>query len=240
MSAGQALVSNKLSDAYESLVARFQTSGELAGCGPVYYSSPPKGAFERGATVDEAKFQCVFYLKGWKWRGSSHSTDTIDMLIKVQETLLFKPVLHLKSSMVHVSYFETKNQTAHLRGCIHYDHQNPPQDRHHPYFHAQLYSDAVEPVGEIKAYFNYAVDSSNFHPFNHVRIPTADMTFGSVLLCLAADHLPEAIFIEFRKHFISLQDRLPHPVIDTFRSSFGLGANPQRPIHLKSLHWFAQ
>jgi hypothetical protein len=139
-----------------------------------------------------------------------------------------------------VSYFQTTGQTAHLRGSVHYDHISPPQDDQHPYFHAQLYSDPVMPAGEVKAYFDYTVDSSCFRPFNHVRIPTADMTLSSVFLCLAADHLPQACFAEFRERFLALQDKLPHPLLDDFRGSFGLGANAQRPTHLKSSHWFTR
>jgi hypothetical protein len=233
-------VPHDLSDAYEGLLTGIQTAGDSANCGPVYSSMPLKNAFNKGTNADEANFDCVIYLKGWKWRGSSHTTATIDILVKVQEILRLRPTLQLNSSTVRVSYFETVDQIARLRGSIHYDHIYPPQDDQHPSFHAQLDNHAVEPEGEVKAYFRYTVEPSKFDPFNHVRIPTADMTLSSVFLCLAADHLPRECFAGFKKKFLELQDRLPHPIIDDLRWSFNLGAGANRPIHLKSSHWYTR
>lgn len=239
--ARSAPVPNWLSDAYEGLVSSLQNAGENSGCGSVRCPRPPKGAFRPSNKKGHAIFDCTVFLRQWKWRASSRSTDTIDIWLHSQEVIQLKPDLILVKSTVRVSYYEVAGQTAKLTACVHYDHSSPPQDDQHPFFHAQMAPDSGEADDELKNFFDYGtIQRDSFRPFKFLRIPTADMTFGSVLLCLAADHLQPLFFKQFREKFCSLQDRLPHPSIDDFRWSFGLGGTGQHPAHLKSAHWYAR
>jgi hypothetical protein len=158
----------------------------------------------------------------------------VDILINVQETILL-PTLVLTQSTVRVNYFEIKGHAAKMVECIHYDYVHPPQDDQHPVFHAQFDDKPITPDGGLRGSFNYTVEFKGFRCFKSARIPTADMTFSSVLLSLAADHLGGSFFQSFKEKVLSLQDRLPHPDIEDLRRSLG-----SRCTHLKSSHWFAR
>jgi len=227
-------VSNKMSSAYESLVEAFRSAGEDSNCGPVSSSPPPKKGFTCDARAEHATFGCTLLLQRWRWRNSSRSSDTIDILLKAQETLQLDPLV-LTQSTVKLNYFVVKDERARLIECVHYDYNYPPKDEQHPVFHAQFGDEAILPEGALKAEFAYPIDRDGFCCFKNARIPTADMTLSSVLLSLAADHMGAKFFNDFRDKFLSLRENLPCPAIDDFKWSIGSNVSD-----LKCLHWFAR
>ena len=71
--------------------------------------------------------------------------------------------------------------------------------------------------------------------FRMQRIQTSDMTLASVLLCLAADHLEPAAFVDFKARVIEIQKSMPVPRYHAgMRKSLGNDLS-----RLGSSHWFA-
>jgi hypothetical protein len=68
----------------------------------------------------------------------------------------------------------------------------------------------------------------------NARIPTCDMTFPSVLVALAADHIGGEHFNTFRNRASELQEEMPLPLIEKLRKSLKAESRD-----LRSTHWFA-
>lgn len=219
--------------AYELLVEAFRSAGEDSNCGPVSFSPPPRKGFISDAGARNATFGCTLLLQRWRWRNSSRSTDTVDILLKAQETIQLDPLV-LTRSTVRLNYFVVTNSRARMIECVHYDYCHPPQDDQHPIFHAQFGDEPILPEGSLKAEFGYPIDRDGFCCFKNARIPTSDMTLSSVLLSLAADHMGESFFKGFRDRFLALRENLPHPAIEDLKWSL------TNFTDLKSSHWFAR
>lgn len=226
-------VPNQVGMAYESLVKDFEDHCLEAGCG--YVSSGSKPVYSRFSSADrgEAKFECYLYLKDWKYRDGSQKR--IDIVIRVRELIrCMEGARLLLRSSVHVSYFKVENQTASLIQNIHFDY-SPNQA--HPIFHAQVNNEATHPPADEAEDLEIAFHVENFLGqawFNHARIPTSDMTFPSVLLCLASDHFGVTIFKKFKDRVCELQAKMPHPAFDALRASLD-----RERDHFRSSHWFS-
>ena len=139
-------------------------------------------------------------------------------------------------STVYLNYFVVSGAAVQLVQSMHYDFVHGGQTCH-PLFHLQLDSDTI-PTDDLR---ELGVDIEKLRLpeaanecWVTTRIPTADMTFPSVLYCLAGDHLPEGIFSQFAQKSRSIQERLPILEFEELRKSLTLG-----PLHFKSSHWFA-
>ena len=227
-------VPNKMASAYEGLVEAFRRAGEDSNCGPLYSSLPPRNCFALASGAACATFGCTFLLKNYRWRNSSRSTDTVDILVKAQETIQLNPLV-LTQSTVRVNYFVVEGSRAKLVECVHYDYCHPPQDDQHPIFHAQFGDEAIVLDGSLRTEFGYHIDADGFRCFKNARIPTADMTLCSVLLSLAADHMRCKFFLQFRDKFLALQESLPRPAIEDLKWSLSAEI-----ADLKCSHWFAR
>lgn len=227
--AGGGLLSGKLMAAYDTLIKAFQDAGTDANCGFVECTDPLVSCFsltDDGSVIFNAFFHLI------EWRAGNES---IDILVHVQEMIERNSEILAKST-VHVSYFKVHDRKACLLHSIHFDY-GKEEEAFHPRFHAQLCPEPVQLPADVakKLEFEYELAPPGAAIcFKDARIPTSDMTFPSVLLCLAADHLHQPFFSNFRESVLKLQENMPQPNFDSLRGS--ITANPE---HLRSSHWFA-
>jgi hypothetical protein len=106
----------------------------------------------------------------------------------------------------------------------------------HPVFHVQSCPEMVElSQDDAEALeFDFPNDTWRAICFKYARIPTSDMTFSSVLLCLAADHMRPEFFSEFMGAVREVHGRMPLPAFTRLKSSIA-----REPNHLRSFHWYA-
>lgn len=188
---------------------------------------------------DAITFTNFISLRCWKAR----RVNEVDILVEVQETLREtsegQPVYQLIRSTVRVNYYAVDSNVAQLMHGIHFDFGGRSSSRSptraHPIFHAQISHELIELPDERKS--ELEVDYSQrgcAKCFDEARIPTCDMTFSSVFLCLAADHFEAGHFSEFREKLRAFEASLPRPECSKMRDS--LITNPDR---FHSLHWYA-
>jgi len=217
-----------ITGAYETLVENFRTAADKAACGYVKLAKPIPSCFkrERNGTVT---FDGCLHLQDWGKK------PQVNILVRAQETILPGGALPiLKSSTVHVSYFKIEHDTAALLHSIHFDFGGE-QDRH-PLFHAQMCPETIElsPNDAYALEFTFPQDFAKAICFKFARIPTPDMTFSSVLLCLAADHMRTEFFREFMESVRDVHEKMPLPAFENLKKSIA-----KEPGHLRSFHWFA-
>ncbi|MGO8733162.1 MAG: hypothetical protein ACLQVM_10245 [Terriglobia bacterium] len=213
--------------AYETLVASFVDAVDKADCGFVK-AKPILGCFKRewNGTVT---FDSCLHLQNWGKK------PQLSILVRAQETIRPGGALPiLESSTVHVSYFKIEQDTAALLHSIHFDFDG--EKDLHPVFHAQLCPETIQlSANDAEALeFSFSQDFAKAICFKDARIPTPDMTFPSVLLCLAADHMPTLFFREFMESVRGIHKRMPLPPFENLKKSIA-----KEPGHLRSFHWFA-
>lgn len=218
-----------VSSAYESLVEALEDVSAQANCGVVKKSRPVCACFSV-VRPEEAKFDCYLHLKAWNYRGGS-SKNAIHILLHAQEQIRLSDEVLIRSS-VRVSYFRVQSSLAHLLQNIHFDYA--PDQQAHPLFHAQVNNEPLLPPSSEAEHLEFQFEIQPSQPwFNQARIPTSDMSFPSVLLCLAADHFETQFFHDFYRKVCAEQAKMPHPPFALLRQR--LSCEPQ---HFRSSQWF--
>lgn len=231
------MLPSKVTAAYEQLVTTLEEAGFQDNCGEIKWIRPPMGCFsnfqtETGRSL--VRFECHLHFSQWNFRGSKEkSNKKINILLRAREDIERSPLLMI-SSTVAITYFTIEKGKATVLQSIHFDFDGK-QDRH-PLFHAQVTKKPIAISAEDRESLkiNYDLADSENSWYRDARIPTSDMTFPSVLLCLAADHLQNQIFKGFLGTVRELQKRMPRPAFQTIKES--LRAEPD---HFCSSHWFA-
>lgn len=237
-------VGTPLSGSYASLINAFEEEGARADC-PTYlwdlpisasFSAIPGAGGGAGAGAHNlVSFEAMLLLKKWRWRSTSdRDKRRIDILVHVRE-YVDRTANFINESHIRINYLKVEADKSHLLQSIRYDHERDPHDCQHPLFHAQICTEIITPMHASQWDIGYALPDDCGRCFEYLRIPTADMTFSSVLLALAADHWPPAFFRQFRERFSSLQKNLPQPDLGYFRTNLSL---PSNIAHIKCLHWY--
>ena len=220
----------KVRGKYESLIEALSKVGTDADCGEATLPKPVASCFHSAADPSVVEFDCVFYLKSWRWKGVSKS-ERINILVHAKEYIQRADQVLLKST-VCVNYFTGPADAPILLQAFHYDFDPEPAD--HPLFHMQVTNRCIALTAEAIASLEVRLPAGDAQPvLRCARVPTCDMTLASVLLCLAADHVGGTIFIEFLKKICELQADLPQPAIELLRNNLG---SPVRNV--RSSHWF--
>ncbi len=221
---------------YENLLAEFEDASVGANCGLVETVHKPCACFRHGP-YGNVTFECMLHCKDWKWKSSTNralSNKRVSILLHVCETIRRRDRA-LLSSTVQVNYLDVVDCQARLLQAFHFDYD--PCQRDHAVFHAQITDECID-VSATEAdalKMDFLLPEETCAPrLRSARIPTCDMTFPSVLVCLAADHLGGFFFHQFRTRACELQQRMPLPLIPKLRRSLAV-----EPGDLRSSHWFA-
>jgi len=219
---------------YQNLLNAFEDASIEANCGLVEKSCDPAACFKPGDNGRET-FNCIVHCKDWKWRSTSSGREgkRINILLRIAETIRRRDQA-LLTSVVQVNYLSVDERRASLLQAFHFDY-NPCQ-RDHALFHAQLTDECFEiPSTDIDSLkIDFAMPERATPRIRCARIPTCDMTFPSVLVCLAADHIGGVLFQGFRSKASELQKKMPYPLITKLKRSLGTDS-----MDLRSSHWFA-
>ncbi|HUN98533.1 MAG TPA: hypothetical protein VMU69_20165 [Bradyrhizobium sp.] len=224
------ILPNAVLSAYDGLVNALRQASEDANVGFVKFAEYPSARFRVDPNdQNTALLDLHLHLMEWKARG-----DTLSILLHAREAINRKTQVLMRSS-VHLSYYRVKGKEAKLLHNVHFDYDG--EQDYHPVFHVQLCKDDVVLPKEItrKLEFQYKRGNNEYTCYRDARIPTSDMTFASVLLCLAADHLVQGPF--FKNIFDSVcahQEEMPRPKFAKTKASIA-----KTPNHLGSSHWFA-
>jgi hypothetical protein len=224
-------VFSKLWGVYERLLAATESTAAQSNVGTVRRPQSLSGRFRRDQ--QGIVFECVIVLENWRWRASK-TNEKVTIVVHVQESLTADGNT-LQRSTVRVSYFAARDNNADWLHTVHFDFG--PQQACHPTFHAQLTEEAVIPSGQDAAELGCDVmfGTREGRCFKNARIPTSDMTFSSVLLCLAADHIRAEFFSQFKAEIVQIQRDMPMPNYDPAMKQ-SLQADVTR---IGSSHWFA-
>jgi hypothetical protein len=232
---------NDLRSAYEDFLEAFRSAAEDANKEVQFSNVPLPSCFTAPGDNAIAEFTTFVYLKDWPCKRLQGS-KRLDVVIKARERFRRGSEWQLTKSTVYLNYLVDSGSGCQLVQSLHYDFEEPGQPGH-PFFHVHL---NVEPIPRdelVSKGINLDFDVP--HPerecFVTTRIPTADMTFASVLYCLMADHLGSdttgsgaGIFAGFAKEVQKIENRLPSLSFDALRDSL------QRSFgNFKSPHWFA-
>ena len=220
----------EIDSAYNSLWLRFSTT-----CRNAKLSVKPLHSIGYNSKPDadkRVKVDALIYLKDWPYKANSKHDKSVDILVQSTET--FSCDLNVMThSTVQATYFRTKDNAATPISAIHYDFRTPV-DRAHPVFHAQFGVTKFDPE-KIKAVgFRKQIQEVENPHYGNLKIPTPYMNFASVLLGVAADHLPHNFFDKFLVELRSNQGILWNASCDKLRSSLvGKGG------FLHSHHWYS-
>jgi len=219
-----------LPSSYESLISKVDEVVTKANSGTVKMPETAlRDCFKRDNLTDPLTFVYEFQLRNWHAR-----KERVHIVIQVQETITgVAPYFVLAKSTVRVSYFSVDGKKAFPLHTIHFDYG--PAQKCHPIFHAQLTADHLSLSAEDLIELGHELVVHNpIKIFKNARIPTADMSLPSVLICLVADHIDNKFFPGFLDEVRDLQDKLPRPLFD--HTKFSL---QRQPHHLGSSHWYA-
>jgi hypothetical protein len=218
----------KVTQKYEALIQGLRDAGTSADCGDVAEARPIGACFRVNDAGDVVLFECALHLKQWKWKGVS-GKERINILVQAREKIRREDQV-LLTSVVAVNYFEVPS--GELLQAFHFDYD--PVQVDHPLFHVQVTNRCIElpPESVEQLEINMPPEPAH-HVLRCARIPTCDMTFASVLLCLTADHVGGIIFAEFLERVCELQQNMPQPDIGKLSASLGAGA-----ANMRSSHWF--
>jgi hypothetical protein len=212
--------------AYEALVESFVKAVDKAACG--YVKNMPILSCFRPEGDGTVTFDSCLHLQNWGQK------EQVSILVRAQESIRRgRPPVLLKST-VRVCYFRTDQERATLLQSMHFDY-GEEQDCH-AVFHAQLCPEAIQlSPDEVDATeFYFPQEFPRAICVKNARIPTSDMTFSSVLLCLAADHMRVEFFREFLASVRDVHEKMPLPPFENLKRSIA-----KEPGHLRSIHWFA-
>jgi hypothetical protein len=226
--AGGGVVHGSIIAAYDSLVHALEEASTRSNVGFVEWTEPISSRFRVSQEdSDVAEFDAVLHLYDWKARDVK-----LSILVHARERIR-RSTGGLLQSSIHVGYYRLRNSAAEQLQNIHYDYKG--EEAYHPVFHAQLCEDPVPLTAAQEAELSFTLPrvGGPFVCFREAKIPTSDMTLGSLLLCLAADHIKGAFFNEFIASVRSLQTNMPAPVFESTKRSLN-GSD-----HLRSSHWFA-
>ncbi|HEV2247245.1 MAG TPA: hypothetical protein VGW37_11390 [Terriglobia bacterium] len=191
----------------------------------------PTGYESRPAENKTVQVKALIYLKDWKYRASSNRDKPVDILVQSVETFSCDLNSMIKST-VQVMYFQIEGLNANPILAVHYDFAHPIAEAH-PVFHAQLGATKFE-ENDIKAVdFRRQIQPLEAPHCGNLKIPTAYMNLGSVLLGLAADHLPRRFFDEFLGELRKNKGTLWNASCDGLQSSLRA-----RGGFLHSHHWY--
>jgi len=223
-------VKYEVSSRYEQLMIAIEDAANQANAGIVHRRQSMVGCFHKHS--DNVTFRCYLVMENWKWRAAKTS-ENVTIVVQAKETLS-KDARTLIESVVGVSYFEMIRAKPEVLHSVHYDF-GPPLECH-PTFHAQFTAQPFIPPSDEISELNCDLQfgHSTGRCFKNARIPTSDMTFASVLLCLAADHIGGQFFTEFKAKVLEIQRSMPKPSYETLRKSLGTDRS-----RLGSSHWFA-
>ncbi|HMG11728.1 MAG TPA: hypothetical protein VK571_01000, partial [Gemmatimonadaceae bacterium] len=155
--------------------------------------------------------------------------ERINILVQAREKIRREDQL-LLTSVVAVNYFEVPS--GQLLQAFHFDYD--PDQADHPLFHMQVTNRCIElPPGYVEQLEINIPPEPAARVLRCARIPTCDMTFASVLLCLTADHVGGTIFAEFLERICELQQEMPQPDIGKLSDSLGAALT-----NVRSSHWF--
>jgi hypothetical protein len=223
-------VKYSVTSAYERLVQEMDAAANRANAGTVRFRSSFVPCFARNA--EGVTFDCFLVLENWKWRGAETS-ERVTIVMQAHETMT-PDVSSILTSVVVLSYYDMKEGKPSLLHSVHYDFGRPLDC--HPTFHAQLTHKPIvlpeKESTELNCSLTFTDEKSRC--FKNARIPTSDMTFGSVLVCLAADHIGGSFFTEFRDKALEIQNTMPRPDYTFLQNSIAANLT-----HLRSSHWFA-
>jgi hypothetical protein len=221
----------KVTVKYELLIAALSEAGTSADYGEVVSAKPILSCFrESEHNPEEVLFECLLFLKNWRWKGVS-KRERINILIHARERIL-RDNYALLSSSVCVNYFTGEDDQPELLQAFHYDFATDQAD--HPLFHMQVTNRciALSPadIEQLEMQMPAVVPPA---VLRCARVPTCDMTLASVLLCLTADHVGGGLFAEFLTKICELQKEMPQPNIAKLGASLGAAIQDVR-----SSHWF--
>lgn len=226
-------VPNPISSAYDDFLGRFREAAEDSNCTVWVPSRPIRNSFFPLPDNTGAEFKTSLYVKKLPARRLA-GNKRLDVAIQALETLK-KPTWSLTKSIVYLNYFVVSDAGVQLVQSMHYDFVQGGQTGH-PIFHLHLDTKTLE----FEDLREMGVDVEQLHLpeaanecWLTTRIPTADMTFPSVLYCLAGDHLPGGIFSQFSERSRAIQERMPALEFQPLKESLRTSA------HFKSSHWFA-
>ena len=213
--------------AYESLVGHFMDVADRSACGFVHLAKPIPACF-RGTENGNVSFESCLCLHDWGQR------EQVNILIRAQEEISRSSPPVLVKSTVHVSYFSPdRDNPTHLQS-MHFDYDGEQES--HPVFHVQSCPEMIQPSPRDAEVLEFDIpnDVQNASCFKYARIPTPDMTFSSVLLCLAADHMRPEFFLDFMESVRDVHARMPLPAFASLQSSIA-----KERGHLRSFHWYS-
>jgi hypothetical protein len=215
---------------YEQVLEALQEAAETSNTGFVFRKQSLVSCFRRATSAIE--FDCYLLLRDWRWRPTT-AKERVEILVHAQEEISDDAV-QLNRSTVRVTYYLVNANNLAPLHTVHFDYGR--MEPCHPAFHVQVAADPVvlPDTDRTELECDFAFPQQTGSCFQGARIPTADMTLSSVLLCLAADHIGGAFFSEFRAKLREIQQRMPQPVFAELRASIAA-----EPNNLRSFHWFA-
>lgn len=222
-----------VASAYEQIVEQLRDAADLGDVGFLQASEPIASRF----IVDPRNPQRVnldayLHLQQWRVRNGA-----VSIVVRARENISRASPHTLYNSNVHLDYYDASGPGLRHLHSIHFDFTG--EEPQHPLFHAQLCPETAEVSPEMREALELPLEPvlQRSTCFREARIPTADMTFASVLLCLAADHLQDKpeIFTEFRRNVQLIQDKMPLP--SSARTAKSIENCAGR--HMRSSHWFA-
>lgn len=132
------------------------------------------------------------YFPDWRYK-VPYTNERIHILVQTTETYS-RQNDRMSQSNARVLYLSVSGSTAKSLLALHYDFVLPIQSAH-PVFHAQFGTGEFPPNDLADVGFKATIEPPPLGTlYSSVRIPTPCMSFGSVLLGLAADHLEPSIF----------------------------------------------
>lgn len=229
---------NTLRTAYEDFISLFRNYAEDSDCSVKF--APITFTFDQGP--ESFKFQNYIYLAGVPSRRMGGSKK-LNILMKIQERIS-KSDWTIQKSTVHMDYLvssdddSSRSSKTILIQSLHFDFEEKGQ-KGHPFFHLQLDMEPVDPHELIEAIdleLEVTVPGASRDCQFTTRIPTAEMTFTSVLYSLMAEHIGSEkaeIFKEFAAKVDAIEKRLPPLKFDALKTSLNKSST------FKSSHWFA-
>ncbi len=216
---------------YENLLAQLDHVGERANAGPVRRDNAVVRGFRPAGEL--VTFEYYVVLERWPARPGSQK-EYVDIIVRARE-VLSGDASELVRSTVDVSYFSHgRSVDAHLH-TLRFDFA--PSSARHPVFHAQLDPAPLILPPDVASDINCRLqfDTAPARCCKEARIPTCEMTLGSVLVCVVADHVDADLFAEFFGSVLPILQQMPLPSYEPamFRSISGDCSR------LGSFHWFA-
>ena len=170
------------------------------------------------------------YFPDWRFK-VPHTNERIHILTQSSETYS-RQTDRMSRSNVRVLYLNMNGTSGEPLLALHYDFVLPIQSAH-PVFHAQFGAGDFLPRDLEEVGFRATIEAPPTGTlYSSVRIPTACMSFGSVLLGLAADHLEPLIFGRVLKLVRSSKLSSWNAACDALQDSLRDGN------YLPSHHWY--